>query len=74
VKPPQKHAQLLCYTDSAKRYKILISKTYKSNKLHSYLSGNWKTIPTLSGKRDFGGSIGFESKSYFCTVMDPHVG
>lgn len=42
--------------------------------LYSYLSGNWKTIPTLSGTNSSGDWLGLPSSPYFWMWIDPDVG
>lgn len=49
-------------------------KLLKANTGNSNLSGNWKTMPTLSGDNISGGSIGLPSLWYLWTEMEPDVG
>lgn len=41
---------------------------------NEYLSGNWKTMPTLSGCKGSGDFIFSPSSLYRCTYMEPDVG
>lgn len=48
--------------------------TWNTQSINEYLSGNWKTMPTLSGCKGSGDLICWSSSPYLCTYIEPDVG
>lgn len=57
-------------TEDRKKKKELFFSPFNNQ----YLSGNWKTIPTLSGSTGSGDWFGLPSFPYLWIQMDPEVG